>query len=154
MTECSASTGCATVRVRQTATGRTTDNWKWFILKLRYGWNYSREQYLGKVSVKWSSFCQVGVFKSISETLWNTVSPCRVAATRLSSPSRYIVLLQRDRGRCNDCETFRTHLLMSSRTIRVPDKGGWSGLGRDLTSAASSVTIIFTPPPANIRYGP
>ena len=30
---------------------------------------------------------------------------------------------------CCDCETFRIPSLMSKRTIRIPDEGGYSGVG-------------------------
>jgi len=56
----------------------TEVNWKWFIFTM-LSLNYSSEQYLGKVSLKVSSFCQdilkcqnLYVFKSISQSLLYT----------------------------------------------------------------------------------
>ena len=49
-----------------------------------------------------------------------------ITATNEERPTRHT---------CRDCETFRIPPLVSKRTIRVPDDGGYSGVG-GLASAA------------------
>jgi len=81
-----------------------------------------------RISAKFSRNRGLSILVSRWEHLFNKID---IAARASTGVSPHI-----------DCGTFRTPLLMSKRTIRIPDEGGWSGVGWELRLWHSNTVAV------------